>query len=117
MKRGRKKIIIVISCFILIATMTANATENTTQNTTKKIAEKNDVFQTKILLSLWIGRISNVKPQGGWTPTIHFHAISVIILTNQHPWIIWLRNTDEDIRQDGYRGWIGPITICALVGY
>jgi hypothetical protein len=112
-----KKIIIMIFCFILVATTTANATQNITQNTTNKMTEKNDVAQSKIILSLWVGRISDVDHQGGWTPTIHFHAISVIRLINQYPWMIWLRNTDEIIPDYGHIGWIGPTTICALVDY
>ena len=112
-----KKIIIMIFCLILVATTTANAAENTPQNTTKKMTDKNDITQGNIILSLWMGRISDVDHQGGWTPTIHFHAISVLRLINQYPWVIWLRNTDEIIPDYGHIGWIGPTTICALVDY
>jgi hypothetical protein len=112
-----KKINIMIFCLILVATTTANAAENTPQNTTKKMTDKNDITQGNIILSLWMGRISDVDHQGGWTPTIHFHAISVLRLINQYPWVIWLRNTDEIIPEYGYIGWIGPTTICALVDY
>ena len=116
-EKRKKKIISIIFCFILIAITTVNATENTAQNTTNKIADKNDVSQSNIILSLWLGRISDVDHQGGWTPTIHFHAISVLRLINQYPWVIWLRNTDEIIPDYEHIGWIGPTTICAFVNY
>ena len=115
MNRGKKKTIFIIFCLTLLMTTTANAIECASLRQTCNRVNTDDVSETQYLISFWIGIISNMNHQGGWTPTIHFHTISVIVLINQYPGIIWLRNTDEIVAEYWSRGWIGPRFICAFV--
>jgi hypothetical protein len=115
MKQGKKRKILIIFCIMLLTTTTANATGYTSLTRTPHEENTNNISVTQDLISFWIGIISNMNHQGGWTPTIHFHTISVIVLINQYPWFIWLRNTDEIVAEYWYHGWIGPRFICAFV--
>ena len=117
-------IMVIVAGMLILPSTVGSATEKNieknlagadTQQPTNKMPDRKDAIQGNIQLSLWIGTVSDVHREGGWTPTIHFHTISVIVLLNQYPWMIRLRNTDEVIRSDGYIGWIGPTTIYALV--
>jgi hypothetical protein len=120
----KSKYLAVVILLLLVGTSTIPAIA---KNVEKISQEKNldrtgtqqptNKLQGDIQLSLWVGVISDVKHQGGWTPTICFHAISVIVLLNYPPWRIWYRNTDIEIPEDRYIGRIGKSTICALVEY
>ena len=86
-------------------------TEADTQQSTNNL-------QSDISLSLWVGIISDVKHQGGWTPTIRFHAIYVIVLSNEYPYTIIYKDEYTQIPEAyGWIGRIGKSTICILADF
>jgi hypothetical protein len=71
-----------------------------------------------ICLSLWIGIISDVKHQGGWTPTIRFHAIYVIVLCNEYPYKMIYKDEYTQIPEEyGWIGGVGKSIICIIADF
>jgi hypothetical protein len=103
-----------ITIMILITTVEALSVNAKEDKITKDIENHS---AARYVFELYLGIISNVSYEGGWTPTVHFHVISAHVLCNQRPCVTRLRNTEWSLPTGQYVGLIKAPIICVLFAY
>jgi hypothetical protein len=78
------------------------------------IVNANQTKSSDNIISLYVGLIRDVHRDGGWEPTISFHAVSVMVLSTGRLHVQWLINTDSRLVECQWRGRVGTHIICGL---
>jgi hypothetical protein len=112
-KMGRKMLGGILIC-ALVLTVFISASGNAGLGNIKQDKSKNITGKINVTFFLFIGIIRDDQWGGGWTQTLNFHAVSVLILSNHRPCVHWLINKNVTLYQQAWLGFVGKHTICGI---